>query len=442
MTNSLPHWVEEALGDSIEPLVNPDGSQLHEFNGQLPAVGDGFFIGTASVQGQRVFVAANDGRALTGTFGPWHFAALVALFRHAGKVRDPVILAFDTAGVRVQQAALGMLGFRHALHALYEFKAKGGRGVTLVGGEVGCFGAGAQLAICLGNVLMKPGSRLGIAGPRALQAALGSAVFDASDAVNIDSIMGCENRCRTGEAFGVMGVGPVMIETPLTAALGRSERKGVSMNADFNQASEFRLPNGQKVVEHGGVLSGQCVVAGVVLDLAGISTGTALTKVRADRLTALIDPNSDRPLLLWNDAQQVFSVADDRDGLALSYAKLADQIACCRAKGRAVIAFGQSGGSGAAFMVLGMMADAIAYSRSAVCHAVPPNVAKVLLKSRAMDAQATSTALHRIGVIDEVEETSFDETISCLLETCGTVPKGHPAWHGLVERYVDVLACT
>lgn len=441
MTLALPLWAANLVDDdSFTPLLVPDGSDVHRFDDRAPEPGDGFLLGSGTVGGHRVLVAAQDSNIAAGTLGPWHFAALVALFRHAVRQGLPVMLCFDTAGVRVQEAAQGMRGFREALHALYDLKIHGKGGVAVVGGRIGCFGAGAELAVCLGKILMTDHARLAIAGPKALEVAVGKDKFNAADPAAVASIMGVLNRCRTGEAWSELPANHADARARIAEAFMSEAAPAAPPAVDESAVEQkFVLPNGQNISLRDGVLHGHITVVDTRLEVVGIVSMAPLDIARTRRITGLLDPESTIPLLLWTDANQAFGVSQDRDGLALAYAGLAERIAQCRANGRQVIAYGTRGGSGAAFMVLGMMAGAVGFSATAVCHAVPPAIATALLRDKAIAAQAPAAELMNIGAIDLIGDGEFDDTISSLLSLPKVRAPQPGSWESLIDRYLSRL---
>src|SRR5258708_22318336 len=131
---------------SFKEFIGPEQRELsphlHIFN--LPeAFDDGMIVGLGRLEEQKVFVAAQEGRFMGGSFGEVHGAKLTGLLR---AVRDapsiPLIILFDTGGVRLQEANAGELAIAEIMRALIEARTAGAKVVGLIGGRAGCYGGG------------------------------------------------------------------------------------------------------------------------------------------------------------------------------------------------------------------------------------------------------------------------------------------------------------
>ena len=77
--------------------------------------------GAAGFDGAPVFIAAQEGRFMGGAFGEVHGAKLTGLLRAARDVKSiPVLILFDTGGVRLQEANAGELAIAEIMRALIE----------------------------------------------------------------------------------------------------------------------------------------------------------------------------------------------------------------------------------------------------------------------------------------------------------------------------------
>lgn len=402
------------LPEPVLRLLDAGSVRIAEF----PDDRDGMRFAAASAAGQSVLVGCIDSRKAAGTLALPHFADLVALLDAALEADLPVLLFLDTAGVRLQDAASGELGFRHALFAACAFKARGGRAVSIVPGPMGCFGAGALLALCLGPVLMDQSSKLAVAGPKALEAAAGKEIFDAGNPALVDQLMGAAARLRGGLATGILDEDPAVASLEIANALGGT---ALALQADVSQwhpSASYALPDGQAVPLHDGVICGTIGLDGSPVEILGVAPGTVLTVERAATIATLLEPARSEPLLLLCDAEQSLDPAEDARGLALAYANLARNVAACRLSGRSVMAYGATGGTGAAFMVLGMMAERIALNSDAECSAVPLDVAKALLGANFGRANATAIELFSIGGIEllvDAEPARWPEAMAKLI---------------------------
>jgi malonate decarboxylase beta subunit len=134
-----------------------------------------------AIDGRRALVALTDGRLRGGTVGrveARHLSELVAL---AERRRIPVVMGWNTGGVRVQEgpAALGeasALGVRLTRLAL-----SGTPLVTFVSGPRGCFGAPSVIAAVGHATMLTRDALWGLTGPQLLEG--GAEDHDAARAV-------------------------------------------------------------------------------------------------------------------------------------------------------------------------------------------------------------------------------------------------------------------
>ena len=171
---------------------------------------------TAAVRlaGKPVLLGLTDGHRRGGTIGLAEARQLGDLVARAERRREALVMCWDTGGVRVQEgpAALGAasaLGVRLARLAL-----SGSRGVTLISGPRGCFGAPSVIAAVGHTTLVGREALWGLTGPRLLED--GEAHADAARAV-----MRGAARQRAGHASGAVGDTPAAIRSALAAALAR-----------------------------------------------------------------------------------------------------------------------------------------------------------------------------------------------------------------------------
>ena len=132
----------------IGPEVRETSPHLRLFD--LPEqFDDGIVVGHGRLDGSPVFVAAQEGRFMGGAFGEVHGAKLTGLLRAARDLRSvPVLILFDTGGVRLQEANAGELAIAEIMRALIEARIAGVKVVGLIGGRSGCYGGGGLIAGC------------------------------------------------------------------------------------------------------------------------------------------------------------------------------------------------------------------------------------------------------------------------------------------------------
>jgi malonate decarboxylase beta subunit len=223
-TATVPHlansktvsWYEASARQRVQLLL--DAGSFHEFIGpeqreesphlqvfDLPTqFDDGIIIGRGRIAGAPVFVAAQEGRFMGGAFGEVHGAKLTGLLRAARDTKSvPVLILFDTGGVRLQEANAGELAIAEIMRALIEARMAGVKIVGLIGGRAGCYGGGGLIAGCCSALAVSEQGRIGVSGPEVIETNHGVEEFDSRDRALVWRTMGGKHRRLLGgaEAF-------------------------------------------------------------------------------------------------------------------------------------------------------------------------------------------------------------------------------------------------
>lgn len=220
-----PHevdWYEASARERVTGLLDPES--FSEFLGpeqrvmsphlvQFELTGafdDGIVVGRGRLDGQEVFVAAQEGRFLGGAFGEVHGAKLVGLLRAArdsaaddsGAKCGPraVLLLLDTGGVRLQEANVGELSISEIIRAIVEVRGAGMPVLALVGGRSGAFGGGGIITACCSRIVMSQHGRVSVSGPEVIETNKGVEEFDSRDRALVWRICGGRTRYLTGGA--------------------------------------------------------------------------------------------------------------------------------------------------------------------------------------------------------------------------------------------------
>ena len=159
---------------------------------------DGIVIGTASIDGRPVFIAAQEGRFMGGAFGEVHGAKLTGLLKAAAKMRRDVVIAFDTGGVRLQEANAGELSISEIIRAVIDARRAGVRVVGLIGGRAGCYGGGSLVAGCCSALAISEQGRLSVSGPEVIETNKGVEELDSRDRALVWRTMGGKHRYLIG----------------------------------------------------------------------------------------------------------------------------------------------------------------------------------------------------------------------------------------------------
>ncbi|HWZ40848.1 MAG TPA: biotin-independent malonate decarboxylase subunit beta [Bradyrhizobium sp.] len=162
---------------------------------------DGIVVGRGRLDGSPVFVAAQEGRFMGGAFGEVHGAKLIGLLRAARDIKSiPVLILFDTGGVRLQEANAGELAIAEIMRAVIEARSAGVKIVGLIGGRSGCYGGGGLIAGCCSALAVSEQGRIAVSGPEVIETNRGVEEFDSRDRALVWRTMGGKNRRLLGAA--------------------------------------------------------------------------------------------------------------------------------------------------------------------------------------------------------------------------------------------------
>jgi malonate decarboxylase beta subunit len=189
---------------SFQEFIGPEQREisphLHIFN--LPEqFDDGMIVGRGLLEGQRVFVAAQEGRFMGGAFGEVHGAKLTGLLRAVRDAKSiPLVILFDTGGVRLQEANAGELAIAEIMRALIEARTAGAKVLGLIGGRAGCYGGGGLIAGCCSALAVSEQGRISVSGPEVIETNRGVEEFDSKDRALVWRTMGGKHRRLIGGA--------------------------------------------------------------------------------------------------------------------------------------------------------------------------------------------------------------------------------------------------
>jgi malonate decarboxylase beta subunit len=110
----------------------------------------------------------------------------------------PVLILFDTGGVRLQEANAGELAIAEIMRALVQARLAGVRVVGLLGGRAGCYGGGGLIAGCCSALAISEQGRLSVSGPEVIETNCGVEEFDARDRALVWRTMGGKHRKLLG----------------------------------------------------------------------------------------------------------------------------------------------------------------------------------------------------------------------------------------------------
>jgi malonate decarboxylase beta subunit len=244
-----PSWYEASARDRVAGLVDPGsfteilGPQCREISPHLalfnlPAqFDDGIVVGSARLEGRDVLVAAQEGRFMGGAFGEVHGAKLTGLLRAARALGRDVVIAFDTGGVRLQEANAGETAIAEIMRALVEARLAGVRIIGLVGGRAGCFGGGGLIAGCCSWLVVSEQGRISVSGPEVIETNKGVEEFDSRDRAFVWRTMGGKHRMLIGGADAFVADEIAAFRAAAVAALARP----CALDLDRLDAEQARL---------------------------------------------------------------------------------------------------------------------------------------------------------------------------------------------------------
>ena len=186
----------------LEPSERVQSPHLQLFD--LPAAfDDGVVIGRGKLHGKDVFVAAQEGQFMGGTFAEVSGAKLVGLVRAARDHKNlpqTVLLLLDSGGVRLQEGNAGELAVAELMRAIVQARCAGVTVIALVGGRAGAFGGAGLVTATCARVAVSEQGRIAVTGPEVIETNKGVEEFNASDKALVWSTDGGKNRRLLGGA--------------------------------------------------------------------------------------------------------------------------------------------------------------------------------------------------------------------------------------------------
>ncbi|OLL28860.1 biotin-independent malonate decarboxylase subunit beta [Burkholderia sp. SRS-W-2-2016] len=165
---------------------------------------DGCVIARGTIDGEPAVVAALESAFQGGSIGEVSGSKIAAALELAlrdcerGKLVRPVVL-FETGGVRLQEANLGLAVIAEIQAAIVALR----RHVPVVGviaGMVGCFGGMSLAAALCSYLVVTRQGRLGMNGPEVIEQEAGIDELDASDRRRVWQLIGGEQRVASALA--------------------------------------------------------------------------------------------------------------------------------------------------------------------------------------------------------------------------------------------------
>jgi malonate decarboxylase beta subunit len=186
---------------------------------------DGVVIARGALGGEPAVIAAIEPAFQGGSIGEVSGTKIAAALElaarefDAGRTIRPVIL-FETGGVRLQEANLGLAVIAE-IHAAIVALRRHVPVVGVIGGMVGCFGGMSLAAALCTELVMTRQARLGMNGPEVIEEEAGIAELDSGDRRLIWSMIGGEERVAVGLADTLVEDDTGEVRDAVLAAFGR-----------------------------------------------------------------------------------------------------------------------------------------------------------------------------------------------------------------------------
>jgi biotin-independent malonate decarboxylase beta subunit/biotin-independent malonate decarboxylase gamma subunit len=208
------------LGGPFDRIESP----WLEPQGITPQSDDGTVIALGEIGGAPVVIAAIEQGFQGGGTGEVSGAkisqalTLAAADSRAGRPTAAVIL-FETGGVRLQEANLGLNAVAEVCSALLDLRPVAPV-VGVIAGTVGSFGGMSIAAGLCTSLIVTPQARIGLNGPAVIEQEAGIDEFDSSDHALIWAVNGGRQRHATGLADVLVPDDTDRIRAAVTDAVG------------------------------------------------------------------------------------------------------------------------------------------------------------------------------------------------------------------------------
>jgi malonate decarboxylase beta subunit len=284
-------WYEASARNRIRLLLDPGsfvefiGPEKREMSPHLKVFDlpeqfdDGIVVGRGSLGGSPVLVAAQEGRFMGGAFGEVHGAKLTGLLRAARDIGSlPVLILFDTGGVRLQEANAGELAIAEIMRAVIEARSAGAKVIGLIGGRAGCYGGGGLIAGCCSALAVSEQGRIAVSGPEVIETNRGVEEFDSRDRALVWRTMGGKHRYLLGAAEAFVDDDVQAFRDAALMLLGQAGEFGSATLANERARLEARLRD-----------FGSCADALDIWSAEGIADPAAVPSLPADQFIAVAD---------------------------------------------------------------------------------------------------------------------------------------------------------
>jgi malonate decarboxylase beta subunit len=197
---------------------------------------DGAVIARGTLDGEPAVIAAIEPAFQGGSIGEVSGAKIAAALElalsefEAGRAIRPVVL-FETGGVRLQEANLGLAAIAEIQAAIVALR-RHVPVVGVIGGMVGCFGGMSLAAALCTDLVMTRQARLGMNGPEVIEQEAGIEELDSGDRRLIWSMIGGDERVAVGLADTLVEDDTDQVREAVLGAFRRGVKKHRTEDVD------------------------------------------------------------------------------------------------------------------------------------------------------------------------------------------------------------------
>ena len=186
---------------------------------------DGVVVGKGTLDGQPAVVLAIEGAFQGGSLGEVGGAKIAGALELAADdnrrgVPTRAAILFETGGVRLQEANLGLAAIAEIHSAIVDLR-RFQPVVGVIAGSVGCFGGMSIAAGLCSYLVVTREARLGLNGPQVIEQEAGVDEYDSRDRPFIWSFTGGEQRWQSGLADAYVADDAAEIRATVLGLLAR-----------------------------------------------------------------------------------------------------------------------------------------------------------------------------------------------------------------------------
>ncbi|MEE6179134.1 biotin-independent malonate decarboxylase subunit beta [Mycobacterium sp. 050134] len=213
--------------------------------GIVPQSDDGVIIARGMIDSRPAVIASIEQRFQGGATGEVSGAKISQALTLAAEesrrgTRTAAVILFETGGVRLQEANLGLNAVAEICSAVLDLRRLAPV-IGVVAGTVGSFGGVSIAAGLCSQLIVTPEARIGLNGPAVIEQEGGVEEFDSSDKALIWAIDGGEQRFSTGLADKLVLDDAAEIRAAVSAAVAAPSARPATHRSERLDVLSSRL---------------------------------------------------------------------------------------------------------------------------------------------------------------------------------------------------------